>query len=161
VSQRRSPGRPLTAKQKKDQRRGCGCLALLALLVVGGIANACGGGEEPESRPSYLAPLTTTATLMPTPAPTTASSGRASPTRVAAPTTAATSTTPTGDPDPRPRPQPQPQPQPQDDDDSGSSGSVYYPNCTAARAAGAAPIRAGEPGYRSALDRNNDGVACE
>lgn len=38
---------------------------------------------------------------------------------------------------------------------------VYYPNCAAARAAGAAPIRRGEPGYRPALDRDNDGVACE
>ena len=43
-----------------------------------------------------------------------------------------------------------------------SGGSdVYYANCTAARAAGAAPIYRGEPGYRSRLDRDNDGVACE
>lgn len=38
---------------------------------------------------------------------------------------------------------------------------VYFKNCSAARAAGAAPIRRGEPGYRPALDRDNDGVACE
>lgn len=44
---------------------------------------------------------------------------------------------------------------------SSSSVSVYYPNCTAARAAGAAPLYIGEPGYRSALDRDKDGVACE
>ncbi|MEA3264130.1 MAG: excalibur calcium-binding domain-containing protein [Pseudomonadota bacterium] len=37
----------------------------------------------------------------------------------------------------------------------------YYPNCSAARAAGAAPIRAGDPGYRAGLDRDGDGVACE
>jgi micrococcal nuclease len=37
----------------------------------------------------------------------------------------------------------------------------YYANCTAARAAGAAPIRRGQPGYRPALDRDNDGIACE
>jgi hypothetical protein len=43
----------------------------------------------------------------------------------------------------------------------GSSGSVYYANCTAARAAGAAPIYAGQPGYRSGLDRDHDGIACE
>ncbi|WP_371876924.1 excalibur calcium-binding domain-containing protein [Phenylobacterium sp. LH3H17] len=36
-----------------------------------------------------------------------------------------------------------------------------YANCTAARAAGAAPIRRGEPGYGPHLDRDNDGVACE
>lgn len=39
--------------------------------------------------------------------------------------------------------------------------SVYYPNCTAAREAGAAPINQGEPGYRPELDGNSDGVACE
>jgi hypothetical protein len=39
--------------------------------------------------------------------------------------------------------------------------SVYYPNCTAARAAGAAPIYRGQPGYRLGLDRDGDGVACE
>ncbi len=40
-------------------------------------------------------------------------------------------------------------------------GDVYYRNCDAARAAGAAPIRRGQPGYRPALDRDNDGWACE
>ncbi|QUQ63568.1 excalibur calcium-binding domain-containing protein [Kutzneria sp. CA-103260] len=38
---------------------------------------------------------------------------------------------------------------------------VYYKNCAAARAAGAAPIYRGQPGYRAALDRDNDGIACE
>jgi hypothetical protein len=37
----------------------------------------------------------------------------------------------------------------------------YYANCTAARAADAAPLYAGQPGYRSGLDRDSDGVACE
>ena len=32
-------------------------------------------------------------------------------------------------------------------------GGVYFPNCTAARQAGAAPIYRGQPGYRPALDR--------
>jgi len=38
---------------------------------------------------------------------------------------------------------------------------VYYENCSAARDAGAAPIRRGQPGYRAALDRDDDGIACE
>ena len=42
-----------------------------------------------------------------------------------------------------------------------TTAAVYYANCDAARAAGAAPISRGEPGYRSALDRDNDGVACD
>ncbi|WP_292053210.1 MULTISPECIES: excalibur calcium-binding domain-containing protein [unclassified Brevundimonas] len=37
----------------------------------------------------------------------------------------------------------------------------YYANCSEARAAGAAPIRRGEPGYGAHLDRDNDGIACE
>ena len=41
------------------------------------------------------------------------------------------------------------------------SGKTYYPNCAAVRADGAAPLRRGEPGYASHLDRDNDGVACE
>lgn len=39
--------------------------------------------------------------------------------------------------------------------------SVYYKNCTAVRAAGAAPIYEGQLGYRAALDRDKDGIACE
>ena len=38
---------------------------------------------------------------------------------------------------------------------------VYYRNCAAARAAGAAPIYVGEPGYSPHLDRDGDGIACE
>lgn len=44
--------------------------------------------------------------------------------------------------------------------DSGGK-AAHYANCTAARAAGAAPLRRGEPGYRPGLDRDNDGIACE
>ncbi len=42
-----------------------------------------------------------------------------------------------------------------------TGASVYYPNCKTACDDGAAPIYRGQPGYRAALDRNNDGVACE
>jgi endonuclease YncB( thermonuclease family) len=42
-----------------------------------------------------------------------------------------------------------------------ASSSVYYDDCGDARAAGAAPLARGESGYRSALDRDGDGVACE
>lgn len=40
-------------------------------------------------------------------------------------------------------------------------GSVYYANCDAARAAGAAPVHRGDPGYAPHLDRDGDGVGCE
>jgi hypothetical protein len=43
----------------------------------------------------------------------------------------------------------------------GGGGAGYYASCKAARAAGAAPLRRGDPGYRSGLDRDGDGIACE
>jgi hypothetical protein len=39
--------------------------------------------------------------------------------------------------------------------------AVPFENCSAARAAGAAPVRRGDPGYASSLDRDGDGVGCE
>lgn len=38
---------------------------------------------------------------------------------------------------------------------------TYFVSCAAAREAGAAPLRKGDPGYRSGLDRDGDGTACE
>ena len=51
--------------------------------------------------------------------------------------------------------------QSQTQEQSDESSETYYANCAEARAAGAAPIYRGEPGYRSGLDRDNDGIACE
>lgn len=41
------------------------------------------------------------------------------------------------------------------------AGGVYYENCDAAEAAGAAPVYAGEAGYAGHLDRDSDGIGCE
>ncbi|PKP66488.1 MAG: hypothetical protein CVT85_01190 [Alphaproteobacteria bacterium HGW-Alphaproteobacteria-7] len=44
----------------------------------------------------------------------------------------------------------------------GSVGSgIYFRNCKEARAAGVAPIRRGQPGYRPEMDGDGDGIACE
>ncbi|MFD7078624.1 excalibur calcium-binding domain-containing protein [Streptomyces sp. NPDC059918] len=43
----------------------------------------------------------------------------------------------------------------------GGGSSVYYKTCADAKAAGAAPMRRGGPGYREALDRDKDGIACD
>ncbi|MGI8814740.1 MAG: excalibur calcium-binding domain-containing protein [Pseudonocardia sp.] len=59
-------------------------------------------------------------------------------------------------PAPRVVPAPAPRTEAQD-----SGGGAYYKNCAEARAAGAAPIQKGEPGYRPALDRDSDGTACD
>ncbi|MDQ0076847.1 excalibur calcium-binding domain-containing protein [Arthrobacter oryzae] len=39
--------------------------------------------------------------------------------------------------------------------------AASYANCTAARAAGAAPVYAGTPGYGKHLDRDGDGIGCD
>ena len=41
-----------------------------------------------------------------------------------------------------------------------SSGRTFR-NCSDARAAGAAPVKVGDAGYGSHLDRDRDGVGCE
>lgn len=42
-----------------------------------------------------------------------------------------------------------------------SPAPAYYRTCAEARAAGAAPLLRGQPGYRPELDRDGDGRACE
>ena len=42
-----------------------------------------------------------------------------------------------------------------------NGGGVYYKNCAAVRAAGAAPLYRGQPGYGTHLDSDGDGIACE
>ncbi|WP_432034231.1 excalibur calcium-binding domain-containing protein [Streptomyces antibioticus] len=53
------------------------------------------------------------------------------------------------------------EPEPAQSSDEPEPADVYYANCDEARAAGAAPVLVGEPGYGSHLDRDGDGVACE
>jgi hypothetical protein len=50
---------------------------------------------------------------------------------------------------------------PEDVPEDAPDTSVYYENCDAARAAGAAPVHRGDPGYARHLDRDGDGVGCE
>ncbi|HYN71114.1 MAG TPA: DUF1524 domain-containing protein [Nakamurella sp.] len=42
-----------------------------------------------------------------------------------------------------------------------SPADPYFKNCAAARAAGAAPLYRGRPGYREQMDGDRDGIACE
>jgi hypothetical protein len=59
------------------------------------------------------------------------------------------------------QPAPQPAPVPAPVAPAPPAGAVYYANCTAVRAAGAAPIHRGDPGYAPKLDRDGDGIGCE
>nr|WP_287016683.1 excalibur calcium-binding domain-containing protein [Gordonia sp. (in: high G+C Gram-positive bacteria)] len=77
------------------------------------------------------------------------------------PTTTTTVYTP-----PPPPPEPAYTPPPQEPEyvpppaDNGGGGQAFA-NCSEARAAGAAPVYRGDPGYGSHLDRDDDGVGCE
>jgi outer membrane biosynthesis protein TonB len=64
-------------------------------------------------------------------------------------------------PAPAPAPRPAPAPKPAPAPAPAPAPSVYYKNCDAARAAGAAPVHRGDPGYASHLDRDGDGIGCE
>ncbi|WP_449485939.1 excalibur calcium-binding domain-containing protein [Streptomyces avidinii] len=82
-----------------------------------------------------------------------------------APTGPGTATTtsapaPSRSPSP-PLPPPPPPPPPTSSEPAQPARPVYFDNCDDARAAGAAPLLRGGPGYRDALDRDGDGVACE
>ncbi len=105
----------------------------------------------------------TTAELQPTTTPTTAPPTTAPPT-TAPPTTAPTTTAPPPAPPPTAPPPPPTAPPTTAAAQTAPaplSSSVYYANCSAARAAGAAPLHVGDPGYASHLDRDHDGIACE
>ena len=58
-------------------------------------------------------------------------------------------------------PEPAPAPEPAEEPAPAPVPSTYYATCADARAAGAAPMAAGEPGYRPGLDRDKDGIACD
>jgi outer membrane biosynthesis protein TonB len=104
------------------------------------------------ARPSRTTTTPTTTTREPAPAVAPSSAEREpTPERTYTPPPA-----PAPDPAPAPAPEPEYTPPP-----TPAPESVYYANCTAARAAGAAPVLAGQPGYGTHLDRDGDGIGCE
>ncbi|WP_080604466.1 excalibur calcium-binding domain-containing protein [Sphingobium yanoikuyae] len=52
-------------------------------------------------------------------------------------------------------------PQPQTVATSTNTSTWSYRNCREARAAGAAPLHRGQPGYGAHMDGDGDGIACE
>ena len=61
-----------------------------------------------------------------------------------------------GEPVPTPAPTPAPADVP-----AGTPQTAPYPDCAAARAAGAAPLHRGDPGWSDTMDGDRDGTACE
>lgn len=137
-------------------------LVVITILVLIGLAQ-CGSDTEASSTPD---PAQTSETAPPASEPTVDEPVILPPPAAPAPSPEpAPAPEPAYVPDPEPEPAYVPDPEPAyvpdySDDDS-SSGSAYYKNCTAARAAGVTPLYVGDPGYASHLDRDGDGVACE
>ncbi len=127
------------------------------------IAVLTGRASRPATSATPSAPATWTPTPTPTSEPTATATATSEPTPTPTATATATATaTPTPTPDPVATPTaaatPTAVPTPTA---TMSAPSAYYANCAAVRAAGEAPLYRGQPGYRSALDRDRDGVACE
>lgn len=130
-------------------------LALSATLILA----ACGGGEATPVTETVTSvkvstqKVTVTESVVEEPEPEAAPEPEPEP--VVAPVEAQVNTVPQGFasiPEPARAVAPAPAPAP---------AAAYYKNCSAARAAGAAPVYAGSPGYGTHLDRDGDGVGCE
>lgn len=119
----------------------------IAIPVIGAVAliGSLFTDDDPPAVPPPPAKVGKVATASAAPSPSRSVTVTPSPTRPAA--TAATTDAPN-------RP-------PARTTTTTRAAQVYYRNCDAARAAGAAPLYRGEPGYRSGLDRDGDGVACD
>ncbi len=175
-----APAAPRPNSPSRSQLAG---LVVIAILVLIGLAQ-CGSGTQHSSTPDSAE---TSETAPPTSEPIVEAPVTPSPPAAPAPVSEPEPTLdPAYEPDPEPAYEPDPElayepipepayepdpepayePDPEpayvpDYSDGSSSGSAYYKNCTAARAAGVTPLYAGDPGYASHLDRDGDGVACE
>lgn len=170
-----APHPPGPATRRRRRWPGRAAAGFVGLVVVAGIT---GGDDEPAptlpsasarsasaapARPATTVPPAPNAAAAPpatavatTPPATTRRTAEAAPatSRQAAPPPTRSTPRSTTRTTTRPAPEPEPEPEPK-------PASAYYPNCTAAKAAGVAPLYAGEPGYSTKLDRDRDGVACE
>ncbi|GAA2230938.1 hypothetical protein GCM10010232_16670 [Streptomyces amakusaensis] len=156
---------------KRKTLLGCGGMVAIT-LVLAAIVGACAPDDVVKTKavPGPTVTATRTVTAPPTTPPATSPAregndqGKATPipTRTSTPTPTRTRTSP-----PTPTRTPSRTPTPTKDSSDGSTstggggGNVYYKNCTAVRAAGADPIRRGDPGFGPHLDRDGDGIACE
>ncbi|GGU18514.1 excalibur calcium-binding domain-containing protein [Streptomyces violascens] len=142
---------------------------LLISGLLGALAFTTTGCQDDTAKPEKMkAPVASASAVTPS------ASASPSPTPSASPS-ATPSSTPAVPTPPAPKAPPKPKtngpslPPPMNDgggngggdSGSGGGGSVYYKNCAAVRAAGAAPLHRGDPGYAAHLDRDGDGIACE
>lgn len=152
-----------TRDMNTKQKIGYGCLgcggllvvAFVGILIIGIIVGPQDKSDDTTPTPTPT-PTRTTASPTPTPKPT--------PTKSATPTpqpSNPTETTETTEPELARTTAPKPKPTPTRTVTEEVAPPVYYDNCAEARAAGAAPVRRGQPGYGTHLDRDGDGTGCD
>ena len=131
--------------------------ASLVLLLIVGMALALrqDRGQEQatvSTRPQPSTSSSTTTTFPPTTASTTTTT---------APTTTTTTEPPTTTTAAPVVPPPTEAPTTTVPPTTTTTEAVYYRSCRSARAAGALPLRVGQPGYGEHLDSDRDGEACD
>lgn len=128
---------------------------LVAFVALGGILQACAPDEPSRPAPADTSP--TTASASPPSSPSPAASAPSRPVRDGEPEGELPDELPESiEPEPDESTEP-----PVDEPSDPADDAVFYENCDEVRAAGAAPLLAGEPGYRAELDRDGDGSACD
>lgn len=134
---------------------------IVLLAVISAFSESTGQAAEPgpaSPGPTVTAPGPTfTVTAAPGPAATVTIARPQATVTIARPQVTVTVTTRPAPVARVPRTTRPPEPTASDEPDP----SVYYANCSEARAAGVTPLRTGDPGYASHLDRDHDGIACE
>lgn len=125
---------------KKDQD---GCAALAVVAVIAFLVGRCSADDK------------ASVDTMSNAAPATLYSDNVAAGGDAAVDAAGLEAAPESEPEPAPPPVRFVSPAP-----SRIAGTSFR-NCSEARAAGAAPVMAGDPGYAPRLDRDGDGVGCE
>ncbi|MCT9010003.1 excalibur calcium-binding domain-containing protein [Streptomyces rhizosphaerihabitans] len=117
---------------------------VIGFAVLGGLLEACdAGGEGPQQLPTSSSSAESSSSTTDVPASPTPKKEEPERPAVTVTETATASE------------------EPVEPTTSAPEEGAYYENCDAARAAGAAPLHRGDPGYRDELDRDGDGVACE
>ncbi|GAA0312125.1 hypothetical protein GCM10010302_58720 [Streptomyces polychromogenes] len=131
------------------------------VLLLAGCEDGAPGKGAPSGGPTASPTATASPSASASPSPSASASPSGTPTA-----TAGAPSKPAGIPS-RPAPAAEPSNAPaypapdKPQERTQEPSAVYYKNCDAAKAAGAAPIRRGQPGYRDALDRDKDGIACD
>ncbi len=147
--------------------------AVVGVVLLSSIIATCNDSNEPPPQAAPPAPTTVTQTVTHTATATATVTQTQTQTQTVTVTSSEAGTTddqaqsfadvPVTTTAPRARPTPRAAETPErrvaPKETPGRSGP--FKNCTEARAAAAAPLYRGEPGYAPKLDRDDDGIACE